>query len=440
MIKLEHDIYDLLGVGIGPFNLSLAALMSPLKSTNSIFFERRKSFVWHPGLLLPNAEIQVNYLKDLVTLVDPTNPYSFIAYLAKQKRLYRFMNSRFQKVLRAEFSQYLHWVSRSLTNLRFDEKVEDIGFDGSSFVVSTTARTVRGRHLALGSGLTPYVPECARQYLGENVYHSHDLLNHAADWKGLRVAVIGGGQSGAEAVHYILSDSTNLPKQLTWVTKRNIFSPMDDSVFANEYFTPNYSEYFFSLSEDKRQRLLEDQKLASDGISSDLLESIYKKLYIYEFIEQYGRFFRLVGNHELTNVGNNGNAISLMLKECDSGEKHMCTADIVILSTGYDWQMPVYLNSLSERIPLNNGRFIINSDYSIAWDGPESCRIYAQNAARHSHGIADPNLSLMAWRSAKIINSIVQDVVYDLANAETGMDWQGFAGKTEEETRYVACA
>src|SRR5579885_2783170 len=91
MIKLEHDIYDLLGVGIGPFNLSLAALMSPLKSTNSIFFERRKSFVWHPGLLLPNAEIQVNYLKDLVTLVDPTNPYSFIAYLAKQKRLYRFM-------------------------------------------------------------------------------------------------------------------------------------------------------------------------------------------------------------------------------------------------------------------------------------------------------------------------------------------------------------
>jgi L-lysine 6-monooxygenase (NADPH-requiring) len=36
------------------------------------------------------AEIQVPFLADLVTLADPTSPYTFLNYLHEQGRLYRF--------------------------------------------------------------------------------------------------------------------------------------------------------------------------------------------------------------------------------------------------------------------------------------------------------------------------------------------------------------
>src|ERR1700674_92511 len=61
---------DAVGVGVGPFNLSLAALLAPT-GFNARFFDKSADFQWHPGLLLPEATIQVSYLKDLVTLVDP---------------------------------------------------------------------------------------------------------------------------------------------------------------------------------------------------------------------------------------------------------------------------------------------------------------------------------------------------------------------------------
>ncbi|MBX9725399.1 MAG: lysine N(6)-hydroxylase/L-ornithine N(5)-oxygenase family protein, partial [Candidatus Obscuribacterales bacterium] len=195
----DFEALDLLGVGIGPFNMSLAALLSPLGDIDSKFFDARPNFVWHAGQLMPDAEIQVSHMKDLVTLVDPTNPYSFLAYLRSQKRLYRFINSNFRHVLRMEFSQYLEWVSRSLDNLIFDEAVQDIKFKKCGFVMQTSKRIIRGRHLALASGLAPNLPECAKVHMGQNVYHIKDFLHRASNFAGKRIVVVGGGQSGAEA-------------------------------------------------------------------------------------------------------------------------------------------------------------------------------------------------------------------------------------------------
>ena len=78
---------DAIGVGIGPFNLSLAALLAPT-GFRARFFERNAEFQWHPGLLFPESTIQVSYLKDLVTLADPTSRYSFLAFLHAKKRFY----------------------------------------------------------------------------------------------------------------------------------------------------------------------------------------------------------------------------------------------------------------------------------------------------------------------------------------------------------------
>ncbi|STX27900.1 L-lysine 6-monooxygenase [Legionella beliardensis] len=440
MTKGKHTpVVDLLGVGIGPFNLSIAALLSPIKSLKSYFCDQNESFTWHPGMLIQDAEIQVSYLKDLVTLVDPTNPYSFISYLAKHKRLYRFMNAQFNNVFRLEFNHYLNWVSRSLSNLKFKEKVEDIQFKNALFTIRTSQSEIQSKHLVLGSGLSAYIPKAAKNFLGAYVFHNKDFLQYKGNLQGKKVVVVGGGQSGAEIIDNILAQTSNLPLELTWVTRRNLFAPLDDSTFTNDLFTPSFNNYFFHLTEEQKIAFLDKHRFVSDGISLNLLNSIYRKLYMLEFLENKGRFYKLIFNHELQKITQNGGTYNLTIQELKSSSSQILAADIIILCTGFQWEYPTYLQSLAESIPLQNNHFIVNQDFSIQWDGPKTNRIYVQNASRHTHGLADPNFCLMAWRSATIINSICEKEIYDLSSENCVFEVNS-ENNFFEENKHVICA
>lgn len=54
-----------------------------------------------------------------------------------------------------------------------------------------------------------------------------------------------------------------------------------------------------------------------------------------------------------------------------------------------------------------------------------SNRIYVQNGARRSHGVAYPNLSLAAWHSAVIINSLLDREHYSFKEEDITLclDW-----------------
>lgn len=393
-------------------------------------------------MLLPNSEIQVNYLNDLVTLVDPTNPFSFIAYLAKHKRLYRFINAQFKYVLRSEFSQYLNWVSRSISNLFFNEEVIDVYFDRSHFSMQTSKRIIKGKHLVLGNGLTARIPSCAHPYLGKTVFHNSEYLYKSHNWYGKSIAVIGGGQSGAEIVHSILSCTHGLPEKLIWISRRNQLLPMDTSPFVNEFFTPNYANHFYQFSSEIKSCLLQEQLLASDGISEDLLRTIYQQLYRIEFLENKGQFFQFLSKSQIINIESalGTHQYLLLVENLDSENKQIIPADIIILCTGYEWTFPPYLSSLSDQIPLYNNKFYINHDFSVSWNGPKQNRIYVQNGARHSHGIADPNLNIMAWRSATIINSIIQKPIYDLNSESSTLNWEPEITSQNQECQYASIA
>lgn len=441
MLQYDNNhITDLIGVGIGPFNLSLAALLSPVQSLHGCFFDRSDTFSWHPGLLLPAAEIQVSHLQDLVTLVDPTNPYSFVAYLAKHKRLYRFIYSHFNQILRKEFDMYLNWVSRSLPDLYFQEEVQEIDFEKSFFVARTNKREVRSRHIVLGNGLTPYIPDTVKPYRGAQVFHSSDFMRHAGEYAGKRIVVLGGGQSGAEIVQHLLSDSGQLPSELTWVTKRAHFLPLDESSFINELYSPSYTRYFYHLPAAQRTDLLQEQTLASDGISSRLIEAIYQRLYVLEFLEKRQPFVNFLMRHKLTGMQKVNGSFEMIFSGTRSDHANVIDADIVIVATGYRWQFPHYLAPIAHRIEMRDERFDMREDYSLNWDGPEQNRIYAQNAARHTHGIADPNLCLMAWRSAVIINSIADANIYDIEHESTAIQWPAQSVNISTTERYATSA
>src|SRR5260370_38488329 len=65
------------------------------------------------------------------------------------------------------------------------------------------------------------------------------------------------------------------------------------------------------------------------------------------------------------------------------------------------------MQPIASRMSWDRDGFPVRADFSVEWDGPPELRLYAQDAARHMRGIADPTLNLMAWRGAIIANSLL---------------------------------
>jgi lysine N6-hydroxylase len=419
-----NDSFHYVGVGVGPANLSLAALADKGSRRPARFYEAAPQFAWHPGLLFDESLLQTSYLKDLVTPVDPTSPYSFLAYLVAHKQFYSFLTADFPRVGRAEFSRYMAWVARSLPALRFDCPVLGVELDGEGFRVETAREIVRARHLVLGTGRRPKLPPCARPHLGERVFHASRYRLLEPDLRGKRVAVVGGGQSGAEIVHHALLDSGALPERLLWVGRRDNFYPLDDSPFANEWFTPAYSEHFRHLDPARKAELVARQTLASDGVSMGLLQDIYRRLYALRFVENRDpRAVRLLADHALDGLHPSPRGGFTLELRSASGRLRAEEVDLVVLATGYAWELPPCLEPLRPHLRFAGGEPELGDDFSLAWDGPPGARIFAQNTARVQRGVADPNLSLLAWRSARIINELEGRLVYDCAPTESIIDW-----------------
>lgn len=93
--------------------------------------------------------MQTVFLKDLVSAVAPTNPYSFVNYLVKHKKFYRFLTSRLRTVSREEFSDYLRWAAEDMNNLYFSHTVENIDFDKKRrlFLVQTSRENILPQYL-----------------------------------------------------------------------------------------------------------------------------------------------------------------------------------------------------------------------------------------------------------------------------------------------------
>ena len=398
--------FDFIGVGLGPSNLSLAALADTVGGLRPAFFEQRSQVEWHDGMLLPRSELQVSYLKDLVTLVDPTNPHSFLNFLAETGRLHRFLVVSGERVTRREFTQYYRWVARRLPSVSFGSAVREVRYaPDSGFRVRVDGAEHRAPVLVLGTGRRPRVPAVARPALGRDVLHSADFLRRRPATAGRRVVVVGGGQSGAELVAHLLEDRSELPASLTWTSRRHAFVPLDDSPFANEWFNPRYVEYFRTLPAQRRHELVALQCYASDGISADLLARIYRRLYELDYVDRRTIRHRLLLAHELIDVVSHPDAYDVVVRNADTGGPEVLEADVVILATGYEAAIPEFVAPLLPAldVPLDDG---LDEAYRVPWDGAPGHAVHIQNGGRLSHGVADANLSLASWRAATILNAI----------------------------------
>lgn len=121
---------DIIGIGFGPANLSLAIALRDAMGdgpprTSLRFIERQDRFGWHRAMMLPGADMQISFVKDLVSLRDPTSPFSFLNYLHVKGRLSTFLNLKTFNPSRVEYNDYLAWAADHFSDVvAYGETVE----------------------------------------------------------------------------------------------------------------------------------------------------------------------------------------------------------------------------------------------------------------------------------------------------------------------------
>ena len=415
--------YDLVGVGIGPFNLSLAALADGVPGLTALFLEERPEFRWHPGLMFEDARLQVPFLADLTSLVDPTSRWSFLAYLRDRDRLFPFYFAERFHVTRREYEDYCRWASSGLPACRFDARVEAVGWDAarSRFVVEYAGTAgdrhrVLARDVVLGVGTEPVVPAALAHLVGDRVFHAARYLDHRAALAGARdVTVVGSGQSGAEVFLDVLRGAPAAERHVTWLTASPAFAPMEYSKLGLEHFTPDYTRFFRGLPAAVRDELVPGQWQLYKAISAETIADIHDLLYD-----------RSTGGADpgatlrpgvVVTEGETGpdGRILLRCRHELAGAEFEHRTDAVVLATGYVARRPPCLAPVEHLVDWDErGRYRVAADYRVALDASVTGSLFVQNAEEHTHGVGAPDLGLGAWRSARILNALTGGTAYRL--------------------------
>ncbi|KAB8168748.1 SidA/IucD/PvdA family monooxygenase [Streptomyces sp. 3MP-14] len=426
---------DLVGVGIGPANLALAALADDHPDLRAAWYEQRPEFRWHPGLLIDGTTLQVPFLADLVTLADPTNPWSFLNYLRHQGRLYPFYFSERFHCPRAEYDDYCRWVSEQLPSLHFHHRVDTVRWNaehgvfdvdltplapGAGPAAPGTAR-VYARNLAVGIGTAPHVPEPLRPLIDARatapVIHSADYLEHRERLlEAGHITVIGGGQSGAEVFLDLLRRRPAGAERLHWISRSPAFAPMEYSKLGLEHFTPDYARYFRELAEPVRDRLLREQWQLYRAIDHETLGEIHDELYRRTVTDGWPDAVLSPGVAVRTAGRVGAHQLELHLNHQPEGGRSRLLTNAVVLATGYrERPLTSVLAGLDADLARDAaGRPQVDEDYRLALGAGITGSVFVLNAERHTHGVGAPDLGLIAHRAATIVNALSDQPRYRL--------------------------
>jgi len=403
-----RDEPDFVAIGLGPFNLGLACLTEPLDDLNGVFLESKPDFDWHSGMFLEGATLQTPFLSDLVTLADPTSPFSFLNYLKESGRLYSFYIRESFYPLREEFNDYCRWAAARLRSVRFGRTVTEVTYDeadGRYTVRTGTGETYRAPRLVLGTGTPPYVPPAA-EGLGGDAVHAGGYLPARDRLRAKRsITVVGSGQSAAEIYHDLLQGIDDGGYALNWVTRSPRFFPLEYTKLTLEMTSPEYVDYFHALPAEMRERLNASQKNLYKGINTELINAIFDLLYARN---RRGKVpTRLLTNTSLDSVRHDPDTgtYTLGLRQREQGRDHTLTTEGLVLATGYRYRVPEFLAPVRDRIRWDaQGRYEVTRDYAIDVTGHG---VYVQNAELHTHGFAAPDLGMAAYRNSRIIRELL---------------------------------
>lgn len=410
--------YDIIGIGIGPFNLGLAALTEPVAGLSALFLDRSPAFDWHPGLMLDSATLQVPFMADLVTMADPASKYSFLNFLKETDRLYKFYIRENFYILRKEYNVYCKWVAAKLANCLFSREVSVVEYQEAEKQyrvlvknsLTNEEEVYYAEKIVLGTGTTPCFPELKGGLPSTHVIHTADYLSHRTEiLKSGSVALIGSGQSAAEIFQDLLPETEN-GLQMSWFSRPDRFFPMEYSKLTLELTSPEYVDYFYNMSAERRKAILAKQPPLYKGISFDLINEIFDQLYEMS-VDNKPLNVNMRPCSQLDQISQDASGMNtLHFTQVQQQQQFTHQAAFVVLATGYKYKTPAFIGGIEERIARTaDGLFDVKRNYSI---GKEEEDIFVQNAELHTHGFVTPDLGMGAYRNACILNAIAKREVY----------------------------
>ncbi|WP_407272958.1 lysine N(6)-hydroxylase/L-ornithine N(5)-oxygenase family protein [Radiobacillus sp. PE A8.2] len=418
---MENHIVDVIGIGVGPFNLGLAALIDERTELSSYFFDESDAFDWHPGMLLEHADLQVPFLADLVTFANPKSNYSFLNYLHIKNRLYKFYFYRRFDIPRREYNDYARWVVKQLPHCVFKSEVIDvIDRDGYYEVLvnhwdQSQRKTYYAKNIVMGTGSKPLLLKGADGLPKEDVHHSSDYLYHKSSTvKGKSITVIGSGQSAAEIFYDLLQEMDTHEFQLSWFTRSPGIFQLDESKLAQEVFTPDYVDYFHQLPFTQRMEALGHLKQLRKGIEGATLENIYQNLYD-KTIDNEHVPVKIQPLTELETIQKEGNQYALDCYQWQAEERFTHNSEKVILATGYQPHIPKWFsNRFKDKIEWEDEKhYKVTEQYRLQFkQSDREHHFYTLTNLDHSHGSGATNLALAVNRNIHIINDIAGEVIY----------------------------
>ncbi|RBP68216.1 lysine N6-hydroxylase [Brevibacterium sanguinis] len=442
--RTDH-IHDLVGIGIGPFGLGLAALADPLPDVDAVFLDRRPEFRWHPGMMIEGSTVQVPFLADLVTMADPTSKLSFLQFLKEKGRLYPFYIRESFYPLRAEYDEYCRWVASQLSTLRWNREVTSVTRRGSVFTVVAEVRDDSGRrlgeevhharHVVLGVGTAPVVPEALQGLETADagpVIHTADYLAHRSELLDSgSVTIVGSGQSAAEIYLDLIEEAVDRGVTVDWVTRSPRFFPMEYTKLTLEMTSPEYTDHFRALPDELRDAVGREQRNLYKGISAELIDDIHDTLYR---LSRGGRELptSLLTDAELRTAAHDSGEYVLRFRNQLLGRTFDLRTRSVVAATGYRSQVPEFLGPLGAEVRTDrHGRLDVSREYTINDAGD----LHVLNGEEHTHGVTAPDLGFGPWRASVVLAAVTGREPYPI---ERRIAFQTFgvppAGGSEDAT------
>lgn len=421
-----HDpdipFFHTVGIGSGPANLSVAALYDVLSPHEIALFERQPAAGWHEGMLHVGVRMQTGWVKDLVSLLDPTHPLSFLNYLVTTGRVYAMLGAGFDTIPRLEYSQYLMWASAQIPRVFYGTSVERVTFDGGFISHGAAGPLARSEHLVLGQGTTPHIPEWfagidpTQAVVADNLGTRIGTLDKDPDQP---IVVVGSGQTSAECVSALMGAGY---RNILWMGRRTWYAPLEESPAANDLYRPAYQQFFLGLSKEVRERLVSGQILTSDGISPGTLRGLYQSNY--EARLRLGRFpVTVMPGRDVTGARMLGDEIEVTCVPSAGGEEHHRVRYLVLAGGRRQAPLP-FDGELAEQVDRDDqGEPVIEADYSVRWKHADRHKIFALNRGRYVQGLVDSNLSILPIRSAQVINALAQRAVYSIRDEYVSTSW-----------------
>jgi len=365
--------------------------------------------------------MQISFLKDLVTLRNPTSSYSFVSFLHAMGRFSRFVNNQDFFPTRQEFHQYLEWAQERVSGrVEYGSEVRFVGLppgetpeqaDRLRLVVADVngggSRVTSARNIVISTGLVPTMPVGTER--DERIWHSSEFLEkyrRTAAGELRRVAVVGAGQSAAEITRFLYDELPHA--QVCSIIPSYGYALADDTPFANQIFDPTaVDDYYYGTAQTREAFWRYHRNTNYSVVDDDVIRDLYRRAYEDEV--RGVKRLEVLNLTRVTSAKCAGAETRVVLQAGLDGESRVLDVDLLVCATGYAAMDPTDLLGDLGRYCLRDeaGRLQVQRDYRVVTVPEMRCGIYLQGGTEHTHGLTSSLLSNIAIRTGEIADSII---------------------------------